>query len=212
MKRIVIQVEGFTPLLQHNPTELMKSDEGVKAKKAHLPDDEYAEKACYRNEDATLYHPAEAFRNALIEAGTHRKIGRVAATSVIRQAVFLAHDNADLCDPETGEALTRFTVDLRSVVLRPKGRIMRARPRLDQWATSVEFAYNPDFVSDANIIELLEIAGTNIGIGDYRPGRTSGMGKGGPMGRFKIVGHEVFEDEDAGDSYFQQHFAALKSA
>ena len=211
MKRIVIQVEGFTPLLQHNPTELMQQETGVKAKRAHMADDEYSEKACYRNEDGTLYHPAEAFRNALIEAATNRKVGRIAATSVIRQAVFLAHDRAELCDPATGEALTEFTMDLRSVVI-GKARIMRARPRFDRWATGVEFVYNPDFVSDANIIELLEIAGTNIGVGDYRPGRTSGMGKGGPMGRFKIVGHEVFDDEGAGDSYFKEHFSAVKIA
>ncbi len=74
---------------------------------------------------------------------------------------------------------TPSCVDCRSVKV-PTGRVMRYRPRLNDWSLQVEIVYDEKMVERAQIVAAAENAGKYIGIGDYRPA------KGGPFGRFDV--------------------------
>jgi hypothetical protein len=56
------------------------------------------------------------------------------------------------------------------------------RPRFDRWAFAASFLADSDSIGEDVIRELVDIAGSRIGIGDFRPQRR------GVFGKFKVVG------------------------
>lgn len=54
---------------------------------------------------------------------------------------------------------------------RPQGRatVIRTRPIFQKWACDVEFVYNDEMLSHSDILEILKIAGRDVGIGNWRP-------------------------------------------
>jgi len=80
----------------------------------------------------------------------------------------------------TGPAKS-FEVDSRPVTIpATKGRIMRHRPRFDQWGLKFDLIVNDDLLSVDMAQQLLQEAGQQIGIGDFRPE------KRGPFGCFLV--------------------------
>ena len=62
-----------------------------------------------------------------------------------------------------------------------KGRIMRHRPRWNEWAAEFDLVVNDQLLDPAKAHELLNEAGLQCGIGDFRPE------KRGPFGCFRVV-------------------------
>ena len=181
MEFVKFTVKSITPLLQNNPASMLAPKETTaKAKSIPTPKDE-AEAGVYRAEDGTIYHPAAAFRRALISAATNRKIGKTAATSIVKGSVFQVVERCPLLDPDTGKPITDYEIDVRRCVLGGKTAVVRARPRIEQWMTSVEFEYDPDFIGEAPLRDLLETAGQRVGIGNFLPE------KAGIFGRFVVA-------------------------
>jgi hypothetical protein len=50
-----------------------------------------------------------------------------------------------------------------------QAKVMRTRPIFEQWSASGKIAYNPDLVNEQNLRSWLELAGAEVGIGDWRP-------------------------------------------
>jgi hypothetical protein len=95
----------------------------------------------------------------------------------------------DLCglylhDRET--PIDDYEIDRRPVTIpATKGRVMRYRPRFDQWTAPIRLRIN-DSILDEDLVRKLLIEGTEqIGIGDFRPE------KGGPFGCSHLVHWEV---------------------
>src|SRR5260370_14267179 len=95
-----------------------------------------AEAGTYRLEGGQLYHPAIAFRSALLSAGKGRRIGKLSAPGVLSGAVFLSHAECALVNPETGKPIKTYTIDVRRAVVQRAG-VLRRRPSIDPWATTV---------------------------------------------------------------------------
>ena len=179
MEIMTLKITGTKPLLQNNPAgALNRGETTIKVKKIPTAEEE-AERGAYKNDDGTLYHPAQAFRSAILGAAKGRKIGKAFATTVVKGSVFVTHDRADLYDPETGEALSDYEIDERSVVIQ-RNRVLRARPLHKKWACDIEVEYNDEFITGDQVQFMLSLAGESIGIGDYRP----------LFGRFKVSGQE----------------------
>ena len=62
-----------------------------------------------------------------------------------------------------------------------KGRIMRHRPRFDQWGAQFSLLVDDDQLALETAHQLLNEAGNSIGIGDFRPE------KRGPFGTFRVT-------------------------
>ena len=184
MQKVTFQITGISPLMTNNPQKMRRSDDGGIKKKTIPTAEDEAEGGTYRFEDGQLYFPASAFRSSMIEGAKGRKIGKMGAGTVIKGAVFNLQEECPLVSPDDGEPLHDYVIDEQRAVIQGNG-VIRARPRLDEWATTVEFEHDEDFISAASINEILNIAGRTVGIGEYRPRVAGSRGTGGSFGRFQ---------------------------
>jgi hypothetical protein len=143
-----------------------------------------AERAVYRFNDKQLAIPGAAVARMLREAGgSHKSKGsRKSLKYIVPAAVLVLDDLLGLYLADRKTKVTDFEVDSRPVTIpATKGRIMRHRARLNEWAFKARLRINTDIL-DENMVRRLLIEGLQqIGLGDYRPE------KGGPFGTSDLV-------------------------
>lgn len=66
--------------------------------------------------------------------------------------------------------LREDVVKLRSVA------DLRYRAEYENWSITLTIRHNPDIISEESVINLLELAGFHVGIGDWRPEKTGTHG------------------------------------
>ena len=179
LKTYRFRVVGVSPLLMHNPASMANSGE-ARRKTIPTPEEE-AEAGCYRDSDGMLVFPSVAFRNAVLKAAGGLKIGRKTLRSILSH-IRMDAEYVRLVDPETGEPLRDYDIDIRRAVVQRQG-VHRARPRLDRWAAELGFVVETEIVPQ-NIEEILakvlNEAGYTVGVGDYR------LEKNGWFGMFDV--------------------------
>jgi hypothetical protein len=78
--------------------------------------------------------------------------------------------------------ITDYEVDSRPVTIpSTKGRVMRHRARLNEWAFRINMRINDQILSEDIVRRLMSEGLQQIGIGDFRPE------KGGPFGVSDLV-------------------------
>ena len=189
MKTIHVEIRGTSPLLIHRygeGSEQAKSTRRIRATTTN-PRKE-AEANAYVAKDGTFYFSAFAIPNAMGSAGANHKATGTRKTLrfVVPGAVRMPVEAITILDGD-GPA-TAFEVDSRPVTIpATKGRIMRHRPRWDQWGAAFEFTLDDDLLSVEMAQQLLTEAGVGVGIGDFRPE------KRGPFGCFRVVAFTILE-------------------
>lgn len=173
------KIEGLTPLLMCAPNNLEVGPKKIKTKVV-LPPDQEAASVVYQS-NGKFYIPMVCFRNALLYAVSGKRVGKRSAMSIIAAAVFVATDKFLLMDHKTKSYLTKYEVDTQPVVIQKKDRVMRSRPRFDDWGGIVKFDIDTDMLAVDLVTENLNEAGLISGVGDFR------VQKKGPYGRFKAV-------------------------
>lgn len=189
IETIGFRIVGIAPLMQSNRKSMRHGSEGAKTKKIPKPKEE-ALAGAYFMPNGQAYHPAEAFRGALVSASVGYKFGKLGAKRVIQGSVSvlgeLHPESADvvalLFHPKTGKPLKKYVIDVRRVVVQKQG-VLRARPRYDQWSTEIAFEYNTELLPREDLLKFMELAG-RMGVGELRPVCECGKG-GGWFGRFK---------------------------
>ena len=191
-KYIDVEILKVTALLQHRFGE--EAEAPGETRRVKLQDRtprEQAEAAAYRKPDGTLYHPGAAISKLTCEAGSkHKQKGsRKSLKYLVSAAMIVMDDAIILRHPDTGEPLEDFEVDSRPVVIpATKGRIMRHRPRHDEWMARFRIRVNENVLGVDTIHQLITEGGEQIGIGDYRPE------KFGPFGTFRVTRFEEVRD------------------
>jgi hypothetical protein len=180
MELIAFEVTGTSPLITHNPYGSMKAGGGpdLGIKTIPTPDEE-ADGSVYRTPTGLIAIPTAAFRSCVLAAGKGRRIGKTAATTVVKGAVFVADEFSPL-RTLAGEPMEKWSTDVRRVVVQ-RNAVLRGRARFEEWAATVHFEHDPDFIAAEQVAELLTIGGRTVGVGDYRPERS------GPFGRFEVA-------------------------
>lgn len=128
--------------------------------------------------------PTMGVQRAIISASSNHKIkgSRKSLKSVVPGAVTPVDQDMPLLHPDTDEPLTAFLIDMRSVVNpNTKGRMPCVRPFFPKWKAEGELSIDTDMVDNMTVKMLMEEAGKNIGIGDFRPQNS------GPFGRFTVT-------------------------
>ena len=167
-----------------------KNDAGGRKKEKVVPSAATeAEWGVYRNEDGTLYLPANNLQRSMVEAG------KLFKSPVRRMATMAREVAAGLFVPEdvegfvlvdgNGVPFTDYEIDVRRAVVQRNG-IQRARPRLREWYCEVRMQIDPVVLRLDVVLQILILAGRQVGVGDYRPERS------GSFGRFKVLS---FTDE-----------------
>lgn len=149
--------------------------------------------------------PGAAIARMLREAGgSHKAKGqRKSLKYIIPAAVLVLDDLLPLYLNDRKTPLKDFEVDSRPVnIPSTKGRIMRHRPRFNEWSLKARLRINESII-DEQLVRRLAIEGLQqIGLGDYRPE------KGGPFGVSDMVSWQVVS-EPRPKSIAQLHAAAL---
>lgn len=154
MQRIKAKIKGVTPLMMASPHTTPVT----------APEFNYY-KACLYLDSQGLYLPGEAFEMALKEA---RKLSNDPHPNA---GVRVLTDRCEMIfnGPHTPEGLF---ADPRFVDRRPArvdGQpVVLVRPVFPEWATEVEFAIDERRVSEAKLLNYLNDAGFDVGVGAYR--------------------------------------------
>lgn len=188
-----VEIQGTNSLLQHRFTEAAQAASGKATRKVKLQHETprvQATQAAYIDDKGFLYHPGAAISRALREAGaSHKQRGSRKSLKWIVPAGIIVMDDR-LAIYKGSRRVKKFEVDSRPVVIpATKGRIMRHRPRLDEWSMRFRLRVN-DTVIDVDTAGMLLVqAGEQIGIGDFRPER------GGPFGTFLVTKWDSHEKQ-----------------
>jgi len=186
-------VLGLTPLLMHNPGQMQRGGGAQKSGKNIPTPEEEAERGTYRLKGGQLHLPAHAVQRAMIEAAVQFKDPTYPKQTLKKPlaASLLPPDEEGygLFDPDTGEALHDYEIDVRRAVVQRQG-VMRARPRIDRWAATLVIPFDAGAAIPVEMIATcLATAGSKVGVLDYRPE------SGGYFGRFEITAAAVVMED-----------------
>lgn len=186
MKTFEVSIKGTTSLLQHRFGEANEVEGGTrKALVTKGTPREEAERVVYQRPNGDFYFPGAAIARMLREAGGGHKMRgtRKSAKYAVPAAVLVMTDTITIRNGDGETPVKDFEVDSRPVVIpATKGRVMRHRPRFDDWSATFTLRVNETLLPPEFINQLLTEGGQQLGIGDYRPE------KGGPFGTFVLTG------------------------
>ena len=167
-----VQIKGVSPLLQ-NKFKGGEPDTSTKKKTATTKENN-VEDSLYSHPNGETYHPSEAIRQALIEAGKAFKKGKSNLSKTFASFAMV--------NPEAIPLKEKWVVDRRAVVIpSTKGRVMRNRAKFEEWTLKFDVTIlDSDEINEKTLHDALDYAGHYIGIGDYRPQ------KKGMYGRFIV--------------------------
>ena len=189
---ISVPIRGTAPLLQNafsakarqKMAETQAAGQQARTRKVRNPrdfdSDYYA--AFHRDEQGHQGIPAAAFRNAMIDSC--RLVGY--KMTIAKLALFVEHDALDVADgtplvwfqgePERSEMMGRTTTGVADIRIRPMWR---------QWSATLRVRFDADQFSLSDVVNLIDRAGQQVGIGEGRPG--SRMSNGLGLGTFEVV-------------------------
>lgn len=188
MQDVTLKLIGRSALLLHsdrgaNPIHPDTVAHKVLTSKRKKTDDDHL--AIARSEFMLCFYGGEAIaipttniKSAIVEGAKLNKLG-----AAFNRCMMILDDTAaiDHSGPKSKVKMweTASCVDVRSVKV-GQARLMRYRPRLNDWSLKVNVLFDEKMVERAQIVNAAENAGQYIGLGDYRPA------KGGPFGRFDV--------------------------
>lgn len=189
MNTIKLKFTGTSPYLMHsdryaNPLDPMtKAHKEITSKRKKTEEDQLAiarseyTGSLYLDGDKVVV-PTINIRASLIDGAKLNKLGTAfqKGTMILEEHVPLEHGG-----PRDWRKLfdNPSYVDCRSVVV-SRARLMRYRPRFNDWSFTVEIVYDETIIDRDSILLSARNAGSFCGIGDYRPV------KRGPFGRYEV--------------------------
>ena len=174
MKTVEVELTGVTPLLMNSPKSMLEPNKGTKLKTKKYDQEEDAEKGAYRTDSGELYVPAEAIKACIVGAAAYRKFGKYAARPIVAGGVYITPRQIELGTKD-------YDIDLRTVVIQ-RSRVVKARPRLDEWKIKFTLKYNENLIADDSLLRpIFEDAGQRVGLLDFRPQKL------GEFGQFEVT-------------------------
>lgn len=174
-----ITLEGSSDLLFHrwsceDVAEKSALKKGSKGKKT-----DNIESYVYRNDKGEICIPGEYLRQSILQAAKFRqdpRSPRKSAMDLFKAGIITLTNLASVGKDEWDY------LDVRRVCIQRAG-ISRTRPALKTgWRAEFLLMVNtPEYISPADLNEVIQMAGRLIGLADFRP----------TFGRFNVVGFEV---------------------
>lgn len=171
---IKLRLRGTSPLIVHAWSEKAKKqmlDKQMKrastAKEAKDPEQDY--QACfYYCEDGSYGFPSIAFKAAAVRAGTYSDM----KMTFLRGAFHIDGEMVPISGtPRPREDMVRVGMGTADI---------RYRPEFPEWSAELNISYNKRALSIEQLVNLFEVAGFAVGIGEWRPE------KDGQYGRFEV--------------------------
>lgn len=138
--------------------------------------------------EITFVIPAIAFKKAMVRGA--KQTDYLPMTDARGAFFVMGVDHPEKVTVEHGEDDPYMREDMVRVG-RNKADI-RYRGAFDDWAATLRIEYNSKVVSVEQVIQIVELAGYGVGVGEYRPEND------GQWGRFQTKKGEKMEEEIAG--------------
>jgi hypothetical protein len=174
-KSVEVKIKGISALLMHSFPMVP-----VEAIEKKTPE-EQAEIAAYRDPDTKeLYVPAMAVQRALVSAASFSKgKGRSTLQRPVAACVMVSPERLGL-------GTDKYDIDTRPVVVpATKGRVLRHRPRFNDWQLSFTIEFDDVLLTETQLRRILDDMGSRVGLLDFRPE------KKGPFGRSMVTAWTV---------------------
>ena len=176
IQRVTIELVGDSPLIVHAWSAKAKKemlDKQMKKAKgpkiAKNPEKDYMD-AFYRMEDGSPGFPSIAFKSAAVSAA-----GRFADGMKMTEVRGCFHIEGELVEvigePNMREDMVRIGMGMADI---------RYRPEFKEWRVKLPIRYNADAISLEQIVNLFNMAGFGVGVGEWRPE------KDGLFGMFRV--------------------------
>lgn len=188
--RYRITVSGVSPIIHHNGAAGLDTRSPVSREIAAIAakrggnrtaaDDERlreleAQRALWLDESGAPSIPATAIRAAIEGGARKRKQG-----PQVRGGLIVLNTAFDYDTEKYGtdiEALGRSTQYTVPVVVQ-RSRILRTRAKFDTpWSCTFELDVDDEQIDQSQLLEWLDIAGWQIGLGDWRPEKSGMFGR-----------------------------------
>ena len=186
MKEIQVSIKGTSPLLMHR-FPMDGADEPSKKRTGVPVWSEEGEKALYKDEKGTIYQPASHIEACLAQAAKQFKITGKRGASYFK----LVGSTIEVLPDVIPHKLTKYVIDARPVVIQ-KARVVRYRPKFDEWELDFTLRLMDDQLQVKTIKEILDYAGLYCGLGDFRPQR------GGKFGKFTVIEFKELKERKRG--------------
>jgi len=165
-KKIDVEIRGLTPLLMNrlNP-ESLKSKSRMRTEQYSTTED--AKNSAYMAEidgKKQLYIPCEAIYSMIINTAKQYKVRRMSLASLLAGTMRVEPEKVPL-------GTDQYEVDERAVVIQNQ-RVLKGRAKLQKWSASFQLVYDSKRLPtgiEKTLLEILEDAGTRMGLLDYRP-------------------------------------------
>lgn len=176
IQRMKIKIIGDSPLIVHKWSEKAKKemlDKQMKAAKtgkaAKNPEQDFKE-SLYKHPDGGYAFPSIAFKSAAVSAC--RFVDGVTMT-VARGAFHVEGEFVKLVGDEPVMREDMVRIGMGTADLRYRGEFVN-------WSAEIPIAYNKHALSAEQIVNLFNLAGFGVGVGEWRPE------KNGSNGRFHV--------------------------
>ncbi len=174
VERLQLTMIGDSPLIVHAWSEKAKKEmldkqmkKAKQAKVAKDPERDYQD-AFYFTEDGKYGFPCVGFKAAAVTACRYADMKMTAA----RGAFHVEGEMVEIIgEPRMREDMVRIAMGTADI---------RYRPEFPEWKVTLTVAYNVRAISVEQIINLFNIAGFGVGVGEWRPE------KDGQYGRFHV--------------------------
>lgn len=181
VENMYLELKGETPLLMNKFADREKKDmldkqlKKTREKKARDIEQEVEEKI-HRTPDGKPGFPATGFKKAMTESapyltGMDKKLAK-GAFFILGNLVPIEYE--------------KMVVNEATVKLSGRGSVsmVRFRPEFVNWSCKLLIRYNANQISPEQIVNLANLAGFHIGVGDWTPQH------GGQYGMFKVVAND----------------------
>jgi len=177
LRMIQLTVVGTSPLICHKWSEKAKKEmldkhmkKATKAKEAKDPEQDY-EGSLYPHPDGGYGFPAVAFKAAAVRAGTYADM----TMTFLRGAFYIPGELVKIeGDPEPREDMVKVGMGKPDI---------RYRGMFPTWRVTLPLRYNARIISAEQIVNLFQVAGFSVGVGEWRPERN------GSFGTFEVAGN-----------------------
>lgn len=183
-----VRLKGMAPMLVHSGRLANPLDPYAKALKqvtstSKKTDQDLMEAShiewragFYEDEKGRPTIPGECIEAMLLTAGKKKRLGQKLITVLSDGNWPIKYDG-----PATIDAIDKLTfdkshavldekfIDVRRVTVNRGSSVMRARPIFRDWSIDFDISYLPKLCGSNDIKTALEIAGFQVGCGDYRP-------------------------------------------
>jgi hypothetical protein len=178
IQRIELELVGDSPLIVHAWSAKAKKemlDKQMKrakaAKEAKDPVRDY-EESFYRLSNGKPAFPTIAFKQAAVSAGGRFSDGL--KMTELRGAFFVEGELVEIDgEPRMREDMVRVGMGTADI---------RYRPEFPEWRVKLPIKYNADKISLEQLVNIFNLAGFGVGVGEWRPERD------GQFGMFHVAG------------------------